>query len=286
MKKTTLLFSLFLIGVIGSSCSQSKTSGGKSPAGYNLNNPVKYAMPSELLEISGIAFNNGDNSTIYAEQDEEGKIFYFRPGDKQVSHTKFGKKGDYEDVAIANNQAVMLRSDGTLYTFPLTEVRNGQITTIKEFKDILPAGEYEGLHADNNKLYALCKQCPGDNHAKQCSGYIFNLQADGSVTKTGDFSIDVQKISALAGKGKLKFHPSALAKNPLTRQWFILSSVNKLLVVTDERWNVQQAYPLSSGLFLQPEGMAFDKQGNLYISNEGNKVTDGNILLFRLVKGK
>jgi hypothetical protein len=285
MKKTTIICAALLIGMIGSSCSQTKTSGGKSPAGYDLNSPIKYEMPPELLEISGIAFNNGDNSTIYAEQDEEGKIFYFRPGDKKVSHAKFGKKGDYEDVAVTGNYAVMLRSDGTLYTFPLAEVKAGQISTIKEFKDLLPAGEYEGLHSDNNILYALCKQCPGSNHAKECSGYIFNLQADGVVTKTGGFSIDVRKISALTGKGKLKFHPSALAKNPLTKQWYILSSVNKLLVVTDERWNVQQAYPLSSK-FLQPEGMAFDRQGNLYISNEGDKVSDGNILLFKYTKVK
>jgi uncharacterized protein YjiK len=285
MKKTAVICAALLIGMIGSSCSQTQTSGSKSPAGYDLNSPVKYEMPPELLEISGIAFNNGDNSTIYAEQDEEGKIFYFRPGDKKVSHAKFGKKGDYEDVAVTGNYAVMLRSDGTLYTFPLAEVKAGQISTIKEFKDLLPAGEYEGLHSDNNILYALCKQCPGSNHAKECSGYIFNLQADGVVTKTGGFSIDVRKISALTGKGKLKFHPSALAKNPLTKQWYILSSVNKLLVVTDERWNVQQAYPLSSK-FLQPEGMAFDRQGNLYISNEGDKVSDGNILLFKYTKVK
>lgn len=285
MKKTTIICAALLIGMIGSSCSQTKTSGGKSPAGYDLNSPVKYEMPPELLEISGIAFNNGDNSTIYAEQDEEGKIFYFRPGDKQVSHAKFGKKGDYEDVAVTGNYAVMLRSDGTLYTFPLAEVKAGQISTIKEFKDLLPAGEYEGLHADNNTLYALCKQCPGSNHAKECTGYIFNLKADGTITKTGGFSIDVRKISALAGKGKLKFHPSALAKNPLTKQWYILSSVNKLLVVTDEHWSVQQTYPLNSK-FLQPEGMAFDRQGNLYISNEGDKVSDGNILLFKYTKVK
>lgn len=294
--KTAIIFSLLCIGIVGTSCSQGKkkdadgkkASHGKkaadssaSPAGYDLNNPVKYDMPTELLEISGIAFNNGDASTIYAEQDEEGKIFYFRPGDTKVKHVKFGKAGDYEDVAVLNNQAVMLRSDGSLFSFPLAEVKAGQINSVKEFKKILPTGEYEGLHADGGKLYALCKQCAGKDHNKECNGYIFNLAADGNISQSGTFTIDVQKIAALIGKTKLRFHPSALAKNPLTKQWYILSSVNKLIVVLDEQWNVLQVYPISGKTFLQPEGMAFDKQGNLYISNEGDKVTNGNILLFK-----
>ncbi|MES2064990.1 MAG: SdiA-regulated domain-containing protein [Bacteroidota bacterium] len=288
--KTAIILSLLCIGIVGTSCSQGnkKHAGGKkaavsgvSPVGYDLNNPVKYDMPAELLEISGIAFNNGDASIIYAEQDEEGKIFYFRPGDSKIKHVKFGKAGDYEDVAILNNQAVMLRSDGSLFSFPLAEVKAGQINSVKEFKKILPTGEYEGLHADGGKLYALCKQCAGKDHNKECNGYIFNLAADGNITQSGTFTIDVQKIAALIGKGKLRFHPSALAKNPLTKQWYVLSSVNKLIVVLDEQWNVQQVYPISGKTFLQPEGMAFDKQGNLYISNEGDKVTNGNILLFK-----
>lgn len=286
MKIATLL-SLLLIGIIGSSCSQTKSSSIKSPAGYDLSKPVKYSMPAELLEISGIAFNNGDNSRIYAEQDEDGEIFYFRPGDKKVSYTKFGKHGDYEDVAIIGSRAVMLRSDGKLYSLALNQVNSGKLTDIKEFNGLLPQGEYEGLHADQsaNKLYALCKQCPGDKHDKECSGFIFNVSADGSISKAGNFKVDVKRISELSGKKKkLKFHPSALAKNPLTKQWYILSSVNKLLVVTDESWNVQQAYPLDPGRFLQPEGIAFDKQGNLYISNEGDPLSNGDILLFKYTK--
>src|ERR1700712_3512485 len=108
MKKVALVYSLFLLGIAGSSCSQTKTA--KSPAGYDLNKPVKYVMPHELLEISGIAFNQGNSTTVFAEQDEDGNIYYFKPGDKQVTGVKFGKHGDYEDVAIGNNQAMIIRS--------------------------------------------------------------------------------------------------------------------------------------------------------------------------------
>jgi hypothetical protein len=278
MQKFLLLSSLLLSGIMGSSFGQTT-----SPAGYDLGNPVKYDMPAALLEISGISFNNVDNKLIYAEQDEDGNIYYFRPGDKQVKTVKFGKRGDYEDVAIGNNNAVILRSDGEFHSFPISEVTAGNISSVKKFKGLLPPGEYEGLHFDafTNKLYALCKQCAGSKHDKTCDGYILNLAANGSISKSGGFSIDVKKISALAGgKKKMKFHPSALAKNPLTKQWYILSSVNKLLVVADEAFNVQQVYPLSFK-FVQPEGIVFDRQGNLFISNEGGNTGVGNILLFK-----
>ncbi|WP_158557140.1 SdiA-regulated family protein [Mucilaginibacter conchicola] len=281
MKKLGTILSMLLICIAGTSCGQNKSSTAGSPAGYDLNHPVKYDMPADLLEISGIAFNNGDAATIYAEQDEEGKLFYFKLGDKNISHTKFGKRGDYEDVAILNNYAILMRSDASFYTFPLSGIKNKDAAGVQEFKKILPTGEYEGMHADGGKIYVICKIGQGVDHNKECDGYVLNLSADGSLTSTGTFSIDVKKIAGMVGKKKLKFHPSALAKNPLTKQWFILSSVNKMVVVTDADWNVQQVFPIDPTIFLQPEGMAFDRQGNLYISNEGSKTQPGNVLLFK-----
>ncbi|MFT7436029.1 MAG: hypothetical protein ACI8UX_001828, partial [Psychromonas sp.] len=36
-------------------------------------------------------------------------------------------------------------------------------------------------------------------------------------------------------------------------------------------------------LFPQPEGIAFDSKGNLYISNEGGEYTKPNLILFARV---
>ena len=77
----------------------------------------------------------------------------------------------------------------------------------------------------------------------------------------------------------IKFHPSCVARHPLTREWYIISSVNKVLIVLDERWKVKGMYALDPELFKQPEGLAFDRRGNMYISNEGGK-GNANVLLF------
>ena len=65
------------------------------PFNYNLNVPERYFMPDQLHEISGIAFSHGEPDTLYAEQDEQGKLFHFKPGSKDMVVCKFAKKGDY-----------------------------------------------------------------------------------------------------------------------------------------------------------------------------------------------
>jgi hypothetical protein len=263
------------------SCSGEKNKY-KSPAGYDLNNPEKFTVPDALNEISGISFYRGKSDTLYGEQDEEGKLFYLHLGDKKTSHVKFGKKGDYEDLAIVNEQVILLRSDGILFSFPFTEIHQEEATGVKEWNDLLPAGEFEGLYADarDNRLYVLCKQCNNDKTSESVTAYILQLQPDGSITQNGSGSINVKTIQELAGEKKFKFHPSGFANNPHTQQWYIISAVNNLLVIADNSWNVKEVYPLDPSLFRQPEGIAFDNESNLYISNEGDDISKGNVLKF------
>jgi hypothetical protein len=205
-----------------------------------------------------------------------------RLGDSKAEHVKFGKKGDYEDLAIINEQVIFLRSDGTLFSFPFDKVKQNEVTDVKEWKDLLPAGEYEGMYADpsNNMIYVLCKQCMDDKTTKAVSAYIMQLQPDGSFTKKGSTIINVYDIAKMSGETKLKFQPSALAKNPQTNEWYFLSSVNKLLVITDNTWKVKSTYHLDPAIFRQPEGITFDSENNLYISNEGDDISSGNVLKF------
>jgi hypothetical protein len=247
---------------------------------YDLDKPEKFFMPESLLEISGIAFVKDDPDTVYAIQDEEGKLFKLRWNEKKQTHTKFGKRGDYEDLAIGNGEVFVLKSNGRIFSFPLAEAAYEETDNVKEWNSLLPSGEYEGIFADEQtgKLYVLCKSCPGDKKSGLLSGYIF--QTGDSIVPQGRFNLDLHSLSPFTGRVKQGLRPSALAKNPVTGEWFILSSVNKLLVVTDGQWKVRNAVHLNGNEFNQPEGIAFDSRGNLYISNEGGDLSEGNILLF------
>lgn len=239
-------------------------------------------MQDLLREISGIAFNKGINDTLYAEEDENGKVFHFRLGDNRIQSTRFGKKGDFEDISICNNYVIMLRSDGVLFTFPLSETGKKEADRVKVFENILPSGEYEGLASidSSKKIFVLCKHCTEEKTNKWGGGSILQLDASGNLTVSGNFEIAIKEIDAILGSRKINFHPSALAKNVLTGEWYIISSVNKLLIITDENWTVKAAYPLDPLLFNQPEGIAFDRQQNLYISNERGQSISATVLLF------
>jgi hypothetical protein len=253
-----------------------------SPAGYDLNNGIKYNMSDGLLEISGIAFHHGKPDSLFAEQDEDGRIYYLKLGDKEApGYSKFAKGGDYEDIAILNDRVIMLKSDGVLFTFPFNQVRSGEIANVQKLDGLLPEGEYEGLYADEktSQLYVLCKNCSVDSK-KTSEGYIFKMAANGAVTQSGQFTIDVKGIDSKTGKKKGAFRPSAIAKNQRTNEWYILSSVNKLIVVTDAAYKVKEVYPIKASIFTQPEGIAFDNQNNLYISNEGDQLTPGTVYKF------
>jgi hypothetical protein len=278
----SLVFALFL----SNACQQPAKI--QEHGNYDLSKPVTLTMPSSLNEISGIAFNKGNADTVYAEQDEVGKLFYFPMATLDVKQKKFGKKGDYEDISICNGTVILLRSDGILFSFPLDIKDESEVTNVKESGNLLPGGEYEGMYADelSSQVYVLCKRCDADNESKSVSGHILQMAPQGSFELKSTFQVNAKDIAAKLNEKKLAFRPSALAKNLVDNQWYILSSVNKLLVVTDDKWAVKEVYPLDPSLFDQPEGIAFDKDNNLYISNERSTRANATILKFAFIKKK
>jgi len=203
---------------------------------YRLQKPDKFNMPESLLEVSGITFYKGKKDTLYAIQDEQGRLFRIKWGVRKQVNAKFGRQGDYEDVAIVNEKVIILKSNGSLISFPFADAIYAEVDSAKEWKRILPEGEYEGMYGDDasGSIYVICKNCSGDNARNIVSGYIYHI--GDSIYRTGDFQIDVNEIKEFTGKVKRGFRPSGIAKNPVTSEWFIISEVNKLLVVTDDNW--------------------------------------------------
>ena len=241
------------------------------PPGYDLGAPKKYIVPESLHEISGICLLKNNPDTMYAIEDETGRLFHFHLGDGRFPAYKFGGHGDYEDVTILNDaEFVVLRSDGSLFVFPLGLIRGGDKKVVKVYEHILPKGEYEGVFGDEGgRLIAICKNCPDDDQRDEVSAYLLQYD-DKHVLRIKDhFFVQVPASKLHSIHSKVKFHPSCVARHPLTKDWYIVSSVNKVLIVFDGQWKVKGMYDLDPVLFKQPEGLAFDNKGNMYISNEG-----------------
>lgn len=249
-------------------------------AGYDLSKHEKFKLPESLLEISGICFYKGKADTIYAIQDEQGHVFRVAWNEKKQQYTRFAKHGDYEDITIIRETVFVLKSNGSIFSFPFDQTTSEEVSNVREWKNILPKGEFESMWGDerDGKIYVACKNCSDDDNKKTVSGFIF--QSGDSLIRSGEFSINVEQIRKLNGKVKKGFRPSALAKHPGTGDWFIVSAVNKLLVVADSNWNVKEVCQLNGNDFNQPEGIAFDENQNLYISSEGDDITEGYILKF------
>jgi len=256
----------------------------QSPAGYDFNAPVTYKMKKSLKEISGIAFYPGLAQKLYAIQDEDGTLFWWDVNNpKELQSLDFGKRGDYEDIGMTRTHVIVLRSDGTLFIFPFAAIASGSLQSVKEWKGLVPEGEYESLYVDGNsgKMIILCKNCEADKgNASAVSGYELQLDASGTPVLGRRFAVNTTGISKLYPKFKAPLKPSALTFNDSTKEWFILASVNKLLIITDQNWNIKQTVPLHHSLFPQPEGITFDIDQNLYISNEAGNTSEGTVLKF------
>ncbi len=254
------------------------------PPNYHLSSPERLRMPDALQEISGIGLIEGRTDTIYAIEDESGKVYQLPlktlPGG--YSRTYFAEKGDYEDIAIGEGWVHVLKSNGTIYSFRLEELRRKKATGVQVAKGLLPKGEYEALFKDpqSGLIYVLCKECKQDKGSEQVSGFILKSDTAGILSSEGAFQLKETEIRQINERKKGSFHPSALARHPISGEWYILSSVNRALLIADENWKIKGVYHLSSNLFNQPEGITFDKEANLYISNEGSETQNGNVLKF------
>ena len=251
----------------------------KSPDGYNLNKPFLLKLPVELDEISGVAFYARDSS-VFAIGDEFGWLYKIPlTGGKPIQKWKFSSQGDYEDLVMVDKVFYVLQSKGNITAFAFDD--HNQILTQQQ--DFPASGnEFEILFFDPHlfKLTMICKDCETDKK-KALTAFYFNL-----LNKHFDdsSSINVTAIASMIGEKKIKFKPSAAAINPVTDEVYILSSVNKLLVITDRKGNPKQTYPIDAALFKQPEGITFTPEGDMIISNESADRGAANLLFFKYNK--
>lgn len=252
---------------------------------YRLKADVEYAMPEELEEISGIAFVKGKENTLYAIQDEDGLLFGYDLLKKQIIlMASFASTGDYEELATDDQYFYVLKSNGHIYSFSVEHTSASGKVIVN--KDLLPKGEYESMAFDpsSGSLFLLCKSCKVDKKGDTVSGYVLKIDGGGRLSNNGEFSLDRSAISTIDGRIKKTFKPSAMARRESTGEWYILSSIDQALVITDDAFKPKEVIHLPRKAFEQPEGIAFDKDDNLYVSSEAGRQTHGMIYKFNLIK--
>jgi DNA-binding beta-propeller fold protein YncE len=263
---------------------ETKTDMGKNYGTANTAITIvkKWSMPKELTEISGLSYKG--EKQFACVQDELGKIFIYNIAtssvEKQIS---FGAAGDYEELAVVDKTIWVLRADGKLF-----EVSNLDATnpTVKEYSTHLTMKQDpEGLCYDkkNNRLLIAIKGVEvGTEDYKGI--YSFDL-ASKKMDQQPAYKIDLlDKVFGNNGPGKKKkgsINPSGIVIHPVNGDIYITDGRNQQLLIIDASGKIKKLYQLNAKDFSQPEGIAFNSAGDLFIANEGTN-QPGNILQVKI----
>lgn len=241
----------------------------------------KWDLPKELLEISGLSWM--DHERFACVQDEKGIVFIYNTKTNAIEkQIPFSDPGDYEGLALVGEMAWVIRSDGKLYE--ISSIRDDKPSVKTYDTPLTAAHNTEGLCYDkkNNRLLVAIKEDePGGVDYKGI--YAFDLAAK-KMDKAPVMKIDLndQHFAEMGGKKKKAksgdaIMPSAIAVHPLNGDIYITEGRNPKLLIATDAAVIRKLYLLDKNQFVQPEGITFSPEGELFISNEGTK-QPGNIL--------
>ena len=295
-----LLGVLGSIGPTGCEVSRKKTYHNEALAPeayqlpYDFDEPTdKYFLGEDLEEISGLSWFDGNR--LACVQDESGRVFIYDPeADKVTRRIKFGRSGDYEGVEWVGDSLYVIKSDGTLLSFPAAGDDPVVTTTELPFTGDV---DIEGLGYDPQSKHLLLSvktlRDSADKAMPDKRVYAFDPVRRQLLPRP--FMILQQEVleaflkTHQQGKPPKKkaervvYKPSGVAVHPLTGEVYLLASEGKKLLVLSRQGDILAAVQLSPRMLKQPEGICFAPGGDLYISSEG-RGEDGFILRFAYVK--
>jgi uncharacterized protein YjiK len=238
--------------------------------GANANAAVPVAMwimPPLLREISGLSLTS--RGTVLTHDDNTGRVSEIDPktGILLKSFSLLGnQKEDFEAITIAGNDIYLMASDGKLFRF--REGVDGQQVSFQMFDTGLGKQcEFESLvyEPDSTRLVMVCKRILDKSAPKDLVIYRMPLPLNRAT-----FSVLQVPIKQVIGSNKWKgFRPSDITIDPFTRNYVIVASHEKGLLVITPDGDVVRSEPLP-GDHRQPEGVAITRDSLLLISDEAN----------------
>ncbi|GAF04440.1 SdiA-regulated domain-containing protein [Saccharicrinis fermentans] len=253
--------------------------------GYHFKWPdITLTLPLTLSEISGLSYNPSNN-TLLAVNDEQGLLYEIEPSSgKVLGKEKFGPSGDYEGIEKVDNNNFIINSSGILYRFSNEETESIH-TPLSSKNDV------EGLSYDvmNKELLIACKAKSLNNDPKGTKG-IYAYSIEDKVFKKEPYLLlrikGIKKFIKKNGGGDkaLKraddFSPSGIAIHPFTRNLYLLSARESMMLIFSQEHKLIECVLLDKDKIPQPEGICFDSKGNLFISTEGQG-RNGKIFIYK-----
>lgn len=230
----------------------------------------KWELPRVLEEVSAIAYL--DKERMACIQDEVGDLFIYNLISKKIEkRINFADKDDFEGLAMVDQSAYIMRSDGKIFKIDDIRVEN---PVIEEFDTKMSFKyDFEGFCYDPKKdrlLLAAKENGPNkDNKFKPV--FEFKLGSKKlNETPIFELTYDDPIFEGLKSAGTAKvFRTSEIQIHPKTGDIYMLDGVIGKLLILSDNWNPKKLYIFNPSDFPQPEGIAFDPDGRTFISNEG-----------------
>lgn len=271
------VFSFFII-----SCIHDKGDSRPWASEYDLENGLIVKLDDALAEISGIAFYPKDTS-VFAISDEKGSLYkiHLTTQIPVIEKWKFSSKRDYEDLVLLDSTFYVLESNGNIHQINFTGEKDSLIT--KEYLYPGAKDEFESLYYDSTqrKLMLICKECKSDK-----KGFVSSWSWDPSNGKyqLSTLIIQTHEMKNVEEKNK-RYKASAATLNPLTGELWLVSSINKMILISDKEGHIINQLPLNTDKIPQPEGITFTPWGDLILSSEaGDQYGVGSLYIFKKQK--
>lgn len=269
--------------------------------GYSMESPDKtFELDSALDEISGLTLS-ADARYLLANNDELGIVYFLNKETGEiVKELTFQDEGDYEGIEIVGNKAFIVKSKGTIYE--IEDINAPELKVNKYGCFLTKENDVEalGYDAKNNRLLMGCKGKSGDGeeYLRKKAVFAFDL-VNMKLIEEPIFMVTLEDVCSYLGacslhrevldnlneffnpQGEiLNFSPSSLAIHPITGHIYITSSKGKMILVLDAQGKVLHIEKLQKSLHPQPEGLCFEKDGTMWISNEAKKDAPARLYKF------
>jgi uncharacterized protein YjiK len=241
---------------------------------YSLTSPdTIIVLPDKLKEISGLT--TLDQSQLGAVHDETGNLYIINIETGNIDKKNVGDATDYEDIANIDSMIFILTSNGTL--LKINNWKANKLTPEVITTSLKSKNNCEGLTFDpaHNRLLIACKEDPGYGLEDVRAIYAYDLLQN----KFIEAPVVIIPLTK-NGVALPDFRPSALAIHPITGHLYVLSSIQKSLLILDDDNTTLVQYSLPDSLYERPEGITFLDNGDMFISNEKGFADNATLLRF------